>query len=34
MSAVQHPAFITSVLREKGDVHRTLKAFFGDSMAI
>jgi sporulation protein YhbH len=32
MSAVRHPAFITSVLREKGDVHRTLKAFFGDSM--
>lgn len=30
LSAVQHEAFTTSVLQEKGDVYRTLKQFFGE----
>ncbi|MCA0758734.1 sporulation protein YhbH [Paenibacillus sp. N4] len=33
MSAVPHEAFIRSVLREKGDVYRTLKDFFGEADA-
>lgn len=33
MSAIQHEAFIRSVLREKGDVYRTLKDFFGEADA-
>lgn len=30
LSAIRHEAFTTSVLQEKGDVHRTLKQFFGE----
>ncbi|MDF2934753.1 MAG: stress response protein [Paenibacillaceae bacterium] len=33
LSAIRHEAFTTSVLQEKGDVHRTLKQFFGEGTA-
>lgn len=33
MATIQSEAFVHSVLREKSDVYRTLKAFFGDSAA-
>lgn len=32
MSAIRNPGFIRSVLREKGDVYRTLKSFFGEEL--
>jgi hypothetical protein len=33
LAALKHPSFTMSVLRDKEDVYRTLKSFFGDSMA-